>query len=283
MAEICVCPNYDDQNQKASSYYFYSTYNPAEHFEYKLVFEKDGETIDEKETNKNKAKAYAKAIEYHFLQEQVLPVYQDNKQYFNFYIPKLNNEGLPLDYNYDFSSVTEAQLPVNDLFNELYIKTDTLHNILILRNYQYYAYVQDPQGTYMFDEEIGWYRLINSEDNLELILNRYIKDTNQRLTADEDITSMNIYKLIDVYNCIQDISTDNYKDATNINKHAYNTATYVHITRPQGEDGYHFVRCIKNVNQVFQFKLPTDIGWYKYNKITKKWEYIELKEATSNG
>jgi len=30
----------------------------------------------------------------------------------------------------------------------------------------------------MFDEEIGWYRLINSEDNLELILNRYIKDTN---------------------------------------------------------------------------------------------------------
>lgn len=250
-----VKPSYDG-SPSAASYYFYSEYDPATHFEYKIAFEKDGININSEEYVKNKLAAYRKVIEHHFSFEQVLP--KEATDFITFYRPNYTNYS-PLDYNFKFENITQKNFEDN-------LKT-AFNTPIILK--------------------------IPTKSD-------YISNIATSTLLEKDYSEMTMEELKNLY-----LYSKHYIDATNINKHAYACANYCQICRPikvddQGQpihekdkDGkdipnkyeyvspYEFRKYIRLINSIFNFKLPVEEGWYKYNKETKKWEYIQFKQEVT--
>lgn len=262
-----VKPSYNGI-QEASARYFYSEYDPATHFEYKIPFLEDGLTIDEIELNRDydvenhkkggpKLVAYQKAMEHHFSFEQILPKEADD--FIKLYRPKLALGELS-DFNYDFTQITEENFDNN---------WDSILQILPTKSAQ-------------------------------------INEIAQVCDLDtKDYSEMTYAQLQEMYDEWQEYleSHPQYINATKKNQHCYECALYCRIKRPylldsngnlvleKDDEGniivpnqyayvspYEFRRILRLVNQVFNFKLPVEEGWYKYSKATKRWEFITFKQ-----
>lgn len=251
-----VKPNYENMAMAAG--YFYSEYDPITHFEYKMPFLSDGITPDLEELNRDyditthkggpKIIAYQKAVEHHFNFEQILP--KTNTNFVTFYRPQYiqeNNEyepAIPLDYDFHFDQITETnfELMKDTILDELPIYSATLFTI----------------------EQYG--------------------------TLDKEFSEMNYSQLNSLLERWDQILVDHpeFIDATNKNKHIYECALYCKVKRPKKEgsseliDPYNFRRILRLVNKVFTFNIPVEEGWYKYDKVKKKWELIIFKEESDN-
>ena len=250
--------NYSEriEGQYISSYYFYSDYDPVKHFEYNIVFDEDGTTVNEEKTLDKQKEALAKVLEYHFSFEQVLP--KEYVDYIKFYAPTIINNKMS-DYDLverNYLEVTESELL-------------SMNQILPIRS-----------------RLIG---LVAEEGDME-----------------KDYSEMTYEELLQFYSDYNNLPQ--YLDATRINQHSYECAVYCRIERPiklfkeagtgnwipkqatddegnpiyddQGNpvyvtvNGFDFRKNLSLVNSIFQFKLPREEGWYRYNKLNKKWEYL---------
>lgn len=258
MAEIKeVKPGYEDE-QLAASYYFYSEYDPTKHFEYNIPFLKDGIRIDATQLELNRKNAYAKAIEYHFSFEQVLP--KEDDDYIKLYRPiAITNDSnlIFIEGKNDFQNITKSYFENNilPLLQELSIKTVQISGTQGLGI--------DPEST---EAETPYSRYMGQYDYSQMSLND-LQELYNQWTTDQGTL---------------------YQDATQWNKYCYENALFCQIKRPtKGESEayvspYDFRKVLRLVNSIFGFKLPVEEGWYKFSKTKKKWEYIEFQEEVVN-
>lgn len=243
MAEIHEVPWQQSPAQLVSQYYFYSDYNPVEHFTYNIAFQENGTDPDIETTNENKRKAFAKAIEYHFSFEQVFP--KEQEDFITLYVPKLDNNNNLIDF--DFGAKNKYKLMTKIQFENQYLtyltKLNTLsknfYDVADERNMEYDDYkdrsLNDLKDLYnMWTQQAGY-------ENATLI-NQHCYDT---------ALYCKIYR-----------------------PQKFGSSEYV--------SPYEFRRVLRMVNKIFNFKLPVEEGWYMYNKQTKKWELIEFKEEVSS-
>lgn len=279
MAEIHVVPG-SSESQLISQYYFYSDYNPAEHFTYNRVFKEDGITEDIDPltgTPENERKAFAKVLEYHLSFEQVLP--KENNNYIEFYRPLYSNNEFS-----DYLNIAEkdyVNIEEDDLLpklEKLPIKSQLTGLIKIDRQ---------------MDEEYS------KMDLSELIALYNNLNTQQMSVIYSDATRRNIH----TYNCAlycrierpirvfcenggkiikQAVDSNNnplwYPDSTTAIKY---TDKNGNILVKNGQypvicyiNAFDFRKNLRLINSTLGTKIPVEEGWYRYDKLDKKWKYI---------
>lgn len=261
MAEIKeVKPGYEDE-QLAASYYFYSEYDPSEHFEYNIPFLKDGTTIDAVQFEKNRRNAFAKAVEYHFSFEQVLPREADD--YIKLY--RMRSDVINNTNNLVFTEGVSAFQNVT----EKYFINNIVPSLALL-----------PIKTVQ----------ISGDNGLAIDPDATHADTPySRYMGQYDYSKMSLSDLKELYNHWTTDQGTLYQNATQWNKYCYDNALFCRIKRPNKSNNssvfvspYDFRKTLRLVNSVFNFKLPVEEGWYIYSKQNKKWEYIDFKKEAVN-
>lgn len=294
--------------QNSASYYFYTTYDASKHFNYAVAFQANGTDIDNEETLKNKKQAFIDTLEYHLSFEQVLPT--ANNDFITFYRPIYkgnqiagNNDSKPLDYEEcewnGYHSEDLAKVDYVDVTEEKLLKAivPLPTKVRLLGQVQKERSIPESGLTpEMSVQDLAtFYGFIISESS-----EPYFDATRWNKHCSNCATYCRIERPVlitnngtdeqPIWRALQAVDEQGhglwygnpevdpiiYKDTNNqiikTNDNKYPVLQYF--------NGYEFKSIMNSINQNLQLKLPTEDGWYRYDKITRKWEFLCKIEPT---
>lgn len=344
-----VVPNADDNSEeKVASYYYYSQYDPTQHFEYEIAFKEDGRTKDMEQTSLNKSEAFEQALEYHWGFCQPFPYEFSNLLKF-YALPNEAVEYITQQPFPNFRLITkdgENQVNSRDFSdNEVWAvnqpdagyyqgKPAFVDKFLCgtTRDYQFIPYTGSGSKTLTIDgvtyDRVGYsgdntsrvnaprmHALKENKDFYEASQSRDIIYTKSGTVEKHQIyvpkaDNSGIYELKDLielkpvfldedtFNAwrtgaivkkedgnpnspqemFEGLDYDQFAYATWKNQQVYRNAFMIKITKPTQENllsSYEWASGIQKINDIFEFNLPIDEGYFRYDSIQGIWEPLE--------
>ena len=261
--------------QKVSSYYFYTDYDPTKHFEYRVVFNENN-TINQAETLDNQRDAFQEAVEYHLLFEQPIPA--ENTDYVNFYIPSYIQAD-PQDY-VDMAQIDYAEVTENDLLSKV-VKLPTKSQIT---------------GQVGIDKNLTKDFSDMTLAELEDVVSGSIEPYTDASKKNKHLYQCALYcrverpiKLVKHNNewMAKQVIDENGQGIFQ-NTYTYKSQSGADLIKNSKKpeivytNGFEFRKTLGLLNQTLHTKIPTEEGWYRYDKFEKKWIYLCKINPTLN-
>lgn len=275
-AEIHVVPG--TGTQLVASQYFYTDYDPTNHFTYNIVFNENNQK-DNAKTNDNQLDAFRQVVEHHFSFEQVLP--KENTEYVQFYTPIYNN-GIPQDYTgiaeIDYLNITETEL-LQKVF-KIPTKVEFSGQVKIDRQ------MEKDYNEMTLNELKNLYNSLKGEEpyvdatrwNIHCYQCALYCRVERPVAISFKKTNNNSY----TKEITQAIDSNNqpmwYSSAAEAIKYTdlngaiitkNNKYPIINYTNP-----FEFRQSLNIINSIFKTKIPSEDGWYRYDKLDKKWKFI---------